>query len=201
MLFRSAILISAVVSLTLTPMLCSRWMRKETEHQRQHWFFRRTEGAFDALLNLYRKSLRWVLRHSFLMLLVTAGTIGTTVWLYNVVPKGFFPQQDTGLLIGFTMAAQDISFQALSKKQDLITEIVKHDPAVESLSSFVGSGGGAAGSSGRMFISLKPKAQRADSASAVVARLRAKTAKIPGIKSFFTAIQDIRVGGRASSGQ
>src|SRR5206468_149930 len=105
------------------------------------------------------------------------------------------------LLMGLTMAAQDISFQALSKKQDLVTEIVKRDPAIESISSFVGSGGGASGSSGRMFISLKPKHQRADSASAVVARLRGKTAKIPGIKSFFTAIQDIRVGGRASSGQ
>jgi multidrug efflux pump len=196
-----AILISAVVSLTLTPMLCSRWMRKETEQQRQHWFFRRTEAAFDAMLNFYRNTLRWVLRHSFLMLLVTAGTIGTTVWLYNVVPKGFFPQQDTGLLMGLTMAAQDISFQALSKKQDIVSEIVRHDPAVQSLSSFVGSGGGATGSSGRMYITLKPKAQRADSASQVVARLRGKTANIPGIKSFFTAIQDIRVGGRASSGQ
>ncbi|MBV9489059.1 MAG: efflux RND transporter permease subunit [Verrucomicrobia bacterium] len=196
-----AILISAVVSLTLTPMLCSRWMRPETEQTRRRCFYRVTERAFDGMLNFYRRTLRWVLRHSFLMLLVTAATIATTIWLYTVVPKGFFPQQDTGLLMGMTMAAQDISFEALSKKQNMIAEIVKRDPAVASLSSFVGSGGGSTGSSGRMFISLKPRNQRTDSASQVVARLRAKTAKIPGIKAFFTAIQDIRVGGRASSGQ
>jgi multidrug efflux pump len=195
-----AIFISAVVSLTLTPMLCSRWMRAETE-SRQNWFFRGTEKALSRLVNFYARTLRWVLQHSFLMLLVTAATLGTTVWLYRIVPKGFFPQQDTGLIIGFTMAAQDISFQAMATKQGLLTEMAKRDPAVESISSSVGSGGGGSGASGRMFIALKPRKVRPDSATAVVARLRAKTSGIPGIRSFFTAIQDIRVGGRPSSGQ
>ncbi|HEY0793265.1 MAG TPA: efflux RND transporter permease subunit, partial [Chthoniobacterales bacterium] len=196
-----AILISAVVSLTLTPMLCSRWMREETESRRENWFFRGTERALKGLVDSYARTLRWVLRHSFLMLLVTAATLGTTVYLYTIVPKGFFPQQDTGLIIGFTMAAQDISFQAMTTKQNVITEIVKRDPAVESISSSVGSGGGGSGASGRMFVTLKPRKDRPESATAIVARLRGKTSKIPGIQSFFTAIQDIRVGGRASSGQ
>ncbi len=196
-----AILISAVVSLTLTPMLCSRWIKPETEAQRNAFFYRTTERFFKSVLSGYARSLRWVLRHSFLMLLVTGATIGTTVWLYTIVPKGFFPEQDTGLIFGFTQAAQDISFQSMETKQAAVTQIVKRDPAVASISSFVGSGGGGGGASGRMFISLKPRRERADSASAVVARLRAKTARIPGILSFFTAIQDIKVGGRASSGQ
>ncbi len=196
-----AILISALVSLTLTPMLCSRWIRHETEAQRNKFFYRMTERVFKSVLNGYARSLRWVLRHSFLMLLVTAATIGTTVWLYTIVPKGFFPEQDTGLIFGFTQAAQDISFQSMETKQAAVTQIAKRDPAVASISSFVGSGGGGGGASGRMFITLKPRRERADSASTVVARLRAKTARIPGIRSFFTAIQDIKVGGRASSGQ
>src|SRR5208282_4280261 len=131
----------AVVSLTLTPMLCSRWLREEKPEQTQGWFYRATEKIYDGMLGFYSRSLRWVLRHSFLMLLVTAATICLTVWLYNVVPKGFFPQQDTGMIMGITEAAQDISFNAMVEKQNLVTEIVKNDPTVASVTSAVGSGG------------------------------------------------------------
>jgi multidrug efflux pump len=196
-----AILISAVVSLTLTPMLCARWIKPASERSKPSRFYRITERAFNAVLQGYARSLRWVLKHSFLMLLVTAATIVTTVWLYTIVPKGFFPDQDTGLIMGLTQAAQDTSFQSLQTKQNSVAEIIQHDPAVASVSSFVGSGGGGGGSSGRMFITLKPRQERHDNASAVVARLRGKTARIPGIRTFLTAVQDIRVGGRPSSGQ
>ena len=196
-----AILVSAVVSLTLTPMLCSRLLREQTPEQAQGWFYKITEGAFKGMLGLYSRTLRWVLKHSFLMLLVTAATICVTVWLYNVVPKGFFPQQDTGLIMGITEAAQDISFEAMVAKQNLVTEIVKRDPAVASVTSAVGSGGGGNGNTGRMFITLKPRKERNATATEVVARIRGKTAGIPGIGVFLQAAQDIRIGGRATKGQ
>ena len=195
-----AILVSAAVSLTLTPMLCSRFMRPENpaDHGR---FYRTTEAFFRAMLRLYAGSLRWVLRHSFLMLIVTVATLGLTIWLYNIVPKGFFPQQDTGMLFGNTEAAQDISFSSMVEKQNLVTKIVRSDPAVASVSSAVGSGGGGSGNTGRMFITLKPRRERDASASEVVARIRQKTARMPGIGVFLQAAQDIRIGGRASKGQ
>ena len=153
------------------------------------------------MLGIYSRSLRWVLRHSFLMLLVTAVTIGLTIWLYTIVPKGFFPQQDTGLLIGITEAAQDISFDAMVAKQNQVTQIVQHDPAVGSVTSVVGSGGGGSINTGRMFITLKPRKERNVTATQVVARIRGKTARIPGIGVFLQAAQDISIGGRATKGQ
>jgi hydrophobe/amphiphile efflux-1 (HAE1) family protein len=196
-----AILVSAVVSLTLTPMLCSRLLREEKPAQSRGWFYHATEKLFNGILGIYSKSLRWVLRHSFLMLLVTAVTLCLTVWLYNMVPKGFFPQQDTGLVFGITEAAQDISFEAMVEKQNQVTEIVRRDPAVASVTSAVGSGGGGSLNTGRMFISLKPRKERNVTATEFVARIRGKTARIPGIGVFIQAAQDIAVGGRATKGQ
>jgi hydrophobe/amphiphile efflux-1 (HAE1) family protein len=196
-----AILVSGVVSLTLTPMLCSRLIKEESPNQPRGRFYRITEALFNGMLGFYARSLRWVLKHSFLMLLVTVATICVTIWLYNIVPKGFFPQQDTGSIMGITEGAQDISFDAMVEKQNRVTAIVKSDPAVASITSAIGSGGGGSGSQGRMYITLKPRRERPDNATQVVARLRAKIARIPGIGCFFQASQDIRVGGRAAKGQ
>jgi hydrophobe/amphiphile efflux-1 (HAE1) family protein len=197
----AAILVSAVVSLTLTPMLCSRMLREEKSEPSRGWFYRATEKMFGGMLGIYSRSLSWVLRHSFLMLIVTSVTICLTIWLYTIVPKGFFPQQDTGLIMGITEAAQDISFDAMVQKQNLVTEIVKNDPAVASVTSAVGSGGGGSLNTGRMFVTLKPRKDRDLTATEVVARIRGKTARIPGIGVFLQASQDIRIGGRATKGQ
>ena len=196
-----AILVSGLVSLTLTPMLCSRLIKEERSDQPRGRFYRTTEAMFNGMLGFYARSLRWVLKHSFLMLLVTVATICVTIWLYNIVPKGFFPQQDTGSIMGITEGAQDISFDAMTEKQNQVTDIVKRDPAVASVTSAIGSGGGGSSNQGRMFITLKPWNERKDNATQVVTRLRAKTSRISGIGCFFQAAQDIRVGGRATKGQ
>jgi multidrug efflux pump len=196
-----AILVSCAVSLTMTPMLCSRFMRHESPAEQRGWFYRVTEKFFSALLKFYSVTLRWVLRHAFLMLFVTVATICLTVWLYTIVPKGFFPQQDTGLIFGNTEGSQDISFDAMVQKQNLVTKIIQEDPGVAGVISAVGSGGGGSTSQGRVFITLKPRSERKDNATQIVARLRRKTASIPGIGCFLQAAQDIRVGGRATKGQ
>jgi hydrophobe/amphiphile efflux-1 (HAE1) family protein len=196
-----AILISGIVSLTVTPMLCSRLIKEEHPGQLSGRFYRVTEGIFNRMLGFYSRTLRWVLKHSFLMLLVTVVTICLTIWLYGIVPKGFFPQQDTGTIMGITEGAQDISFDAMVEKQNQVTDVVKRDPAVASVTSAIGSGGGGSSNQGRMFVTLKPRNERKDNATQIVARLRAKTLRIPGIGCFFQAAQDIRVGGRATKGQ
>jgi hydrophobe/amphiphile efflux-1 (HAE1) family protein len=196
-----AILVSGIVSLTVTPMLCSRLIKEESPDQPRGRFYRITEAMFSGMLRFYSRTLRWVLKHSFLMLLVIVVTICLTIWLYGIVPKGFFPQQDTGSIMGITEGAQDISFEAMTEKQNLVTDIVKRDPAVASVTSAIGSGGGGSSNQGRMFITLKARNERKDNATQVVARLREKTSRIPGIGCFFQASQDIRVGGRATKGQ
>jgi hydrophobe/amphiphile efflux-1 (HAE1) family protein len=196
-----AILVSALVSLTLTPMMCSRFLRPEESRQRPNKFLQTIERGFETMLNFYAHSLQWVLRHSFIMLLVTIATVGVTIWLYGQVPKGFFPQQDTGQLTGMTEAGQDISFAAMAQKQQTVSDIIMKDPAVAAVGSFIGSSTRGSSNQGRMFITLKPRGERRETALEVVARLRKKTANIPGIGVFLQAVQDIRVGGRAANAQ
>jgi hydrophobe/amphiphile efflux-1 (HAE1) family protein len=198
----AAILVSGVVSLTLTPMLCSRFLKRDNPQEKRSPFHRASERAFDALHNFYARTLKWVLDHEYTMVIVTALVIVATVWLYFVVPKGFFPQQDTGQLMGTTETAQDISFEAMKAKQQEVVKIVMNDPAVQAVGSFFGGGSGSALNNARMFVALRPeghgKGERSDSAGTVIARLRRKLSKIPGAYLFLVPSQDIRVGGRSS---
>ena len=197
-----AILVSGVISLTLTPMLCSRFLRAESSYEKPGVFYRACERAFLWLRGGYEAGLKWVLVHQGFMLLVTLTTMVGTVWLYNKVPKGFFPQQDTGVMIGVTEASQDISFAAMAALQDKVARIVLADPAVATLGSFIGATSGSSTvNNGRMFITLKPLEERKVSADAVINRLRVKLAEVGGINLFLQAIQDIRVGGRFGKAQ
>jgi hydrophobe/amphiphile efflux-1 (HAE1) family protein len=197
-----AVLVSGVISLTLTPMLCSRFLKAESDYGKPGVFYRVSESFFTWVLEHYGRSLKWVLRNQHFMLLVAALTLVATVALYLVVPRGFFPQQDTGFMTGNTDAPQDISFEAMAKLHTQVCQMVLDDPAVETLGSFVGSGGGASAvNTSRMFITLKNHRKSKDSAEAVIARLRQKTARLPGIRLFLQANQDIRVGGRSTKGQ
>ncbi len=195
-----AVLISGVLSLTLTPMMCSRFLRAEASYGRPGPFYRACERAFQVLLGGYGRGLKWVLRHQHFMLLVFFATMAATISLYKFVPKGFFPQQDTGTLMGTTEAAQDISFQAMSRLHQQVLIAVMADPAVESIGSFL-SGTMSTVNNGRLFVTLKPKKQRRVSADQVVARLRRNLSHLPGITLYMQAIQDIRVGGRLSKAQ
>ena len=196
-----AVLVSGVLSLTLTPMMCSRFLRAESSYTRRGPFYRASEAAFNWVLGGYEVALRWVLRNQAFMLGVFLLTVAGTLALYRMVPKGFFPQQDTGSIMGTTEAAQDISFKAMSKLHHEVLDIVIADPAVETVGSFVSGSGNSTVNSGRLFITLKPIEQRKVSADQVIQRLRRKSAAIPGITLFMQASQDIRVGGRMSKAQ
>jgi multidrug efflux pump len=165
-----AIAISALISLTLTPVMCARLLGRGAGHG-QGRVARLLERGFDGLLHGYDTALVWVLRHRFLMLLVTLGTVALSVYLYIVVPKGLFPQQDTGMLSGFSEAPQDISFTAMRKQQAALLEVVGADPDVDQVVSFLGGNSGT-GNTGTIFVSLKPRAVRKASADEIVARLR-----------------------------
>jgi multidrug efflux pump len=192
-----AIGVSLFVSLTATPMMCARFLRHESgKHNR---IYRFSENVFNRLLRTYDFSLRWVLRHQFLILLVTIGTVCLNVYLFYQTPKGFFPQQDTGRLNGAILGDQDLSFAAMSKKMRTFTDIVSQDPAVDTVTSF--TGGGSGGSTARMFAQLKPLNERKLSADQVIARLRSKTAGIPGAALYLQAVQDLSVGGRYGAAQ
>ncbi len=196
-----AVLVSGVLSLTLTPMMCSRFLRAESSYGKPGLVYRISERGFNWLLGGYAAILKWVLRHQFFMLLVSLATLVATITLYLFVPKGFFPQQDTGVLMGVTEAAQDISFKAMTRLQTQVLGMVLSDPAVQSIASFVSGSGNATVNTGRIFITLKPIEQRRVTADQVINRLRRKLSGLPGITLFLQAVQDIRVGGRLSKAQ
>ena len=196
-----AILISMVVSLTATPMMCAyllRAPRPGADAPRPNRVARAGEWVFTGLQNLYGRSLGWVLRHPRLTMTVFLGTILLNVHLYVSIPKGFFPQQDTGRIVGFIRADQSISFQAMRRKFRQLMEITRADPAIEHLAGFTG---GFQTNSGFMFASLKPLKERDVSADQVIARLRPRLAQVTGANMFLVAVQDIRVGGRQSASQ
>ncbi len=198
-----AIGVSLLVSLTTTPMMCA-FLLKSKGEQRRGRLYRASERVFDWILGWYERTLAWVLRHQRSTMLVTLSTIGLTIYLYVIVPKGFFPQQDTGRLSGSLQADQDTSFQSMSRLLQQFTAAVGEDPAVEGLIAFIGGtggGGGGSANSGRMFVSLKPLKERQLRADEVIARIRSKVSRIPGANLYLQAVQDLRVGGRASSSQ
>jgi len=193
-----AIGVSLLVSLTTTPMLCAKFLRPDSE-RRHGRIYKATERAFNGMLRFYERCLRWVLRHQPLTLAVTLGTAVLSVYLYVIVPKGFFPQQDTGRVGGSVQAAQDISFAALSAKMQQFVDIVRKDPAVETVVGFAGGGG--TSNTGRMFITLKPLAQRELDADRVIGRLRGKLSVVPGANLFLQSQQDLQIGGRLGNAQ
>jgi multidrug efflux pump len=199
-----AIAVSLLVSLTATPMLCAQFLKARDE-RRHGPVYRASERAFQWMHDEYAGGLRWVLRHQWLMLGVLLGTMALNVYLFIIVPKGFFPQQDTGRMGGSTRASQDISFDAMRIKQSDLAQMVLDDPAIQSVTAFVGGGGPGGGSSnvGRMFIALKPLAQRPGrvSADAVVNRLRGKLSSVPGAQLILQVQQEFQIGGRGSDAQ
>ncbi|HJT22280.1 MAG TPA: multidrug efflux RND transporter permease subunit [Nitrospira sp.] len=194
-----AIAVSLIVSLTTTPMMCARVLKPEQGGAHGRWH-RTGERMVEGLRGRYARSLAWVLRHPRSMLALTLATMALSLYLYTVVPKGFFPQQDTGRIFGNIQAAQDISFQAMRQKLTEVVGIIQSDPAVDTVTGFSGGGSGNV-NSGRMFIGLKPLHERQVSVDQVIARLRPKLAKVPGAPTVLQAIQDLRIGGRASSAQ
>ena len=196
-----AILISGVVSLTLTPMMCARFLHKENDSQ-ENSLYRITGRWFDAVIARYGRALEWVLDRQVATLLVAAAALGLTVVLYLVVPKGFFPVQDTGVIQGISEAQQSVSFTAMAERQQALAKVVLRDPAVESLSSFIGvDGTNVTLNSGRMLINLKPLSVRKIHASDIIRRLQPELAKIPGITLYMQPVQDLTIEDRISRTQ
>jgi multidrug efflux pump len=193
-----AIAVSLVVSLTVTPMMCGKFLRS-TDKEKHGRIYHFSEKIFDSALKLYSRSLRLVLRHQPLTLLITIGTAALSVYLYVIVPKGFFPQQDTGRVMGSVQAAQDISFAAMQAKMRQFVGLVMKDPAVQTIVGF--AGGNTSTNSGRMFITLKPLEERKISADQVIGRLRRKLSVVPGATLYMQSAQDLTIGGRMSQAQ
>jgi multidrug efflux pump len=195
------ILVSAVVSLTLTPMLCSKLLREKSA-ARPGRFYQTSERAFEKIIEFYGRTLTWVLQHQTATLLVAAATLGLTAWFYIIVPKGFFPVQDTGVIQGISQAPEAISFPAMAERQQALARVILRDPAVESLSSFIGVDGiNTTLNSGRILINLKPLAARRISATDVMRRLQPALAEISGITLYMQPVQDLTVEDRASRTQ
>jgi HAE1 family hydrophobic/amphiphilic exporter-1 len=195
------IAVSAFVALTLTPMMASRFLQPVREAQYGR-LYRLSEHGFDAMLRAYSRGLDLVLRHSFVTLLTFLATLAATVWLFLAIPKGFFPQQDTGLITGISEAAQDVSFAEMMRRQQALGEIVGSDPAVATYAMAVGASGSTQTlNTGRFYITLKPRAERDASAFQVIARLRPELEKVVGARLFLQAAQDVNVGGRTARTQ
>jgi len=195
------ILVSAFVSLTLTPMMCAKLLRHKPENE-QGWFYRKSEHVFNSVIARYATTLRWVLRHQRMTLTVMVGTIAATGLLFYFVPKGFFPVQDTGVILGISEAPQTVSFSAMTERQQALANVILQDPAVESLSSFIGIDGiNTTVNSGRIQINLKPLEDRDASASQIIRRLQPKLASVPGATLFMQPVQDLTVEDRVSRTQ
>ncbi|HEY4983361.1 MAG TPA: efflux RND transporter permease subunit [Pseudolabrys sp.] len=196
-----AIIVSGFVSLTLTPMLCARVLRSHHGDEKQNAVLRAFERMFEYLLRTYEWTLDRVLAYKSIMLIVTIATIGGTIWLYIVVPKGFFPTEDTGYVLGITDAKTDIAFASMAEHQRIIADIVRADKAVAYVNSTVGGGGpNSVTNSGRMLVALKPRSER-DSLPEILARLRKTANVVVGIQIFFQPIQNINLGGKLSKSQ
>jgi multidrug efflux pump len=195
------ILVSAAVSLTLTPMMCAKLLKHQPESE-QTWFYRKSEKVFNDVIAFYGRTLQVVLRFRGITLLVTVGTLVGTILLYIYVPKGFFPVQDTGVILGVSEAPQNVSFAAMATRQRALADVILRDPAVESLSSFIGiDGTNTTINSGRVQINLKPLAQRKISASDVIRRLQPELAQVNGITLYMQPVQDLTVEDRVSRTQ
>src|SRR5207244_4459326 len=195
------ILVSAVVSLTLTPMMCSKILRHKPDAERGR-FYRWSEKGFNWVIERYGTTLRWVLDHQMATLIVAGITLAATILLYMVAPKGFFPVQDTGLILGISEAPQSISFSGMAERQQALADMIRKDPAVDSLSSFIGvDGTNMTANSGRIQINLKPLDERNLSASDVIRRLQPELAKVDGITLFMQPVQDLTVEDRVSRTQ
>ncbi len=195
----AAIIVSVVVSLTLTPMLCSRFLHKQSDQHGR--VFRAIEWGFETLIGGYRRVLDVVLRHQPLTLMVFLATMAVTAVLFVTIPKGFFPIQDTGLIQGLSEAAQDVSPDEMKRLQRELSQVIARDPDVASFGSFFGSGSGNTLNTGRFFIGLKPRDERTSTALQVINRLRPQLAKVQGANLFLQPSQDITVGGKISRGQ
>jgi multidrug efflux pump len=196
-----AILVSAVVSLTLTPMMCAKILRGGHEARRT-WFYRLTERGFDWVIDRYGATLRWVLRHQPATLVVTVATLILTIGLYVVVPKGFFPIQDTGVILGISQAPETVSFPAMAARQQALVRVILNDPDVASLSSFIGvDGTNMTPNSGRIQINLKPLEERSADASGIIRRLQPQLEAVEGVTLYMQPVQDLTVENRVSRTQ
>ena len=195
-----AVVVSGIISLTLTPMMCSRFLK---HHQGEHGrLYKAVEAIFDGMIGFYRVTLDVALKFRFLTLCLFLGTVCVTVYLAVIIPKGFFPNQDTGVIVGITQGAQDISFAEMARRQQALAKIVGEDPDVDGYSSSMGAGlGGQTGNNGRLYINLKPWEQRTSTAQQIIVRLARKARSVEGAQLFMQAAQDINIGGRLAKTQ